>query len=109
MGIPVDQLTPLERTKLDGVVPRVEDGEKWLKGQPRAVQDGVLGPVRAEMWRQGRITDIDGFLMGDGSEIPLEGLGEGFNRAGVPLKDTVEVTTATGKTGHRSKASLGVE
>lgn len=103
LGIPVDELTPIQRTKLDGVVPRIEDGEAWLKTQPRAVQDGVLGPVRAELWRQGKVSNIEGFLFDNGLEVPLEKLGAGFNRAGIPLKDTIEVKTPGGQVGHRRK------
>jgi SPP1 gp7 family putative phage head morphogenesis protein len=46
------------RCSMSPVVPGVpapgwEDGEEWLKGQPSAVQNGILGRTAGEAWRQG--------------------------------------------------------
>jgi SPP1 gp7 family putative phage head morphogenesis protein len=54
-------LTPPEegtRASADGQVPSSTTYEQWLRGQPRAVQDKVLGPGKAQLWRDGKIKSL---------------------------------------------------
>ncbi len=69
--------------KLDGKPPVPESFDEWLKTQPPGVQDKLLGPVRAGMWRDGNVSDISGFVDNAGGTIPLEDFG--LNRAGNPI------------------------
>lgn len=53
LGIPLKDLPPGTRASMDGQVPADLTYEEWLKKQPAARQDEVLGKVKAEMFRQG--------------------------------------------------------
>ena len=46
---------PRTRASLDGQVPDTIKYPDWLKKQPRATQNEVLGPTRAELFRQGKV------------------------------------------------------
>jgi SPP1 gp7 family putative phage head morphogenesis protein len=48
--------------------------EQWLRGQPVAVQEEVLGVRRARLWRDGKIESFRELLTGDGRMIPLDQL-----------------------------------
>lgn len=52
------------------VVPSYSD---WLKGQPRSRQDDILGPTRARLWREGKLT-LDKFVNRRGRELILDEL-----------------------------------
>jgi hypothetical protein len=41
---------------VDGPVPASTTFPEWLEGQPRSVQDEMLGPTRAAAWRAGDLT-----------------------------------------------------
>lgn len=84
MGIPRDQLTEEQRKNLDGKAAKVQSFDKWIRGQDVETQNKLLGPVRAEMWREGRVRDISGFVDNNGATIPLKEFG--LNRAGNPLE-----------------------
>jgi SPP1 gp7 family putative phage head morphogenesis protein len=44
------------RASVDGPVPASTTFPDWLEGQPRSVQDEMLGPTRAAAWRAGDLT-----------------------------------------------------
>jgi hypothetical protein len=56
LGLKEGDLTPLERRAMDGKVPEKTTYAQWLRRQPVDVQNEVLGPSRARMWRGNRIT-----------------------------------------------------
>lgn len=54
--------------------PAREKYPDWLKRQPDAVQDDILGPTRARLFREGRMT-VDRFVDMKGKSLTLEELG----------------------------------
>lgn len=54
LGIPMDDLDAGERASMDGQVPADTTYSEWLKRQPAARQDEVLGPTRAKEFRAGK-------------------------------------------------------
>lgn len=74
------------RASLDGQVPGDLTYGEWLKKQPAAFQDEVLGPARGKLLRQGGLT-VDRFVDRAGHEITLDELRklqpEAFARAGL--------------------------
>lgn len=52
----------------------------WLRRQPQAVQDDILGPARARAFRAGELR-IDAFTADDGRVLTLDQLREAFPRA----------------------------
>ena len=89
-------------SRMDGKVVAPPDFDTWLKTQSPERQDRLLGPVRAELWRSGKVQKISGFVAANGSTTPLTGLG--VNRAGTPLSQTNEITTKGGQPGFRKKS-----
>lgn len=69
-------LEPFERTTF----------EAWLKGQPRGVQDDVLGPTRVDLWLRGRL-DLSKMVDDRGEVLTLDELRQrdaaAFKRAGL--------------------------
>lgn len=61
------------RASMDGQVPSDVRYEEWLKGQPMTVQAEVLGPARAKLFREGRISLRD-LVRTDGSRVRLADL-----------------------------------
>lgn len=61
------------RASMDGQVPSDVRYEQWLKGQPMTVQAEVLGPARAKLFREGRISLRD-LVRTDGSRVRLTDL-----------------------------------
>lgn len=61
------------RASMDGQVPSDVRYEAWLKGQPMTVQAEVLGPTRAKLFSEGRISLRD-LVRTDGSRVRLEDL-----------------------------------
>lgn len=60
LGIDRDELTPAARASMDGAVPGTTTFPEWLRtqeerGRTRLV-DRLLGPRRAALWRQGRVS-----------------------------------------------------
>jgi len=51
----------------------VRDYGEWLKAQPQSVQDDILGPSRARLFREGRLT-VDRFTDRAGRVLTLEQL-----------------------------------
>lgn len=73
LGIDVDELPPGARASMDGEVAADTKFEDWLGGKSRAFQDDSLGPGRAQLWRDGKITFRE-LVDGNGRELTLEQL-----------------------------------
>lgn len=73
LGIDEDDLPPGGRASIDGEVPDDTTFEAWLARQPVERQEAVLGPGRADLWREGKLTFRD-LLDGNGREMTLEQL-----------------------------------
>lgn len=59
---------------IDGLDPvPVRDYGEWLKAQPAGVQNDVLGPARAKLFREGRLS-VDRFTDSKGKVLTLEQL-----------------------------------
>ena len=56
LGLKEGDLPEIERRAMDGKVPQKTTYAKWLKTQPKAVQDEVLGPTRGRLYRQGKVS-----------------------------------------------------
>ena len=52
LGIDIDELPPAERASMDGQVPAETTYAQWIKRQPAARQDQILGPVRGALMRR---------------------------------------------------------
>lgn len=61
MGLKPGDLPPLERQSMTGKVPYGTTFNSYMRKQPRAFQDEVLGPTRAKLWRSGRVK-LDRFV-----------------------------------------------
>jgi len=59
LGIDEDEVPETTRASMNGQVPVVTSYEDWLRKQPTAKQDDVMGAGKAALWRQGRITFRD--------------------------------------------------
>lgn len=74
------------RASMDGTVPEDLTYNEWLKKQPASVQDEVLGPTRAKLFRQGKL-NVDNFVDDNGRVYTLEELRrrerEAFKDAGL--------------------------
>lgn len=86
LGIDVDDAPEGTRASMDGQVPASTTYSQWLKGQPAAVQDEVLGKAKGALFRRGGLS-LDKFVMADGTELALDELRasypKAFNEAGV--------------------------
>jgi len=60
LDIPLKEATAGQRAALNGRVPEKQTFDRWLRGQPRGIQDEVLGKGRAEIFRGG--TPIQRFV-----------------------------------------------
>lgn len=58
------------RASSGGQIPASTTYEQWLKGQPPAVQDEILGPTRAKLFRDGKINLRD-LVRTDGSSVTV--------------------------------------
>ncbi len=56
LGIPAKELTPSTRASMDGQVPVDQTFDAFLKKKGKTFQDALLGPVRARLWRAGKVT-----------------------------------------------------
>lgn len=68
-----DEFARKRRRDLVGQVPAQTSYNEWLKTQSRDFQDQVLGPTRAEMFRNGEIS-LDKFVARDGDVLTLDEL-----------------------------------
>lgn len=71
-------------------VPSATSYQTWLERQSRAFQDDVLGPTRAKLFRQGKLT-LDKFVDTAGNELTLAQLArrhaDAFRAAGLDPED----------------------
>lgn len=86
LGIDQDEMDAGTRASMNGEVPADITYNAWLKQQPAAFQDEVLGPTRGRLFRQGGIT-MDRFVDRSGRQYTLAELkrreSSAFARAGV--------------------------
>lgn len=62
------------RASAGGQVPASTTYEDWLRSQDRAMQDEILGPGRAQLFRDGKV-GLRELVTADGRRIPLDALG----------------------------------
>lgn len=73
LGFEIDELPSSTRASMDGQVPKDTSFESWLMKKTKAQQDEALGPGRASLWRDGKISFGD-LVDGRGRELTLEQL-----------------------------------
>lgn len=69
MGIDIDELEPARRS-MDDIVPGETTFDKFLDRKGKVFQDDMLGPGRAQLWRDGKIT-ISDLVNNRGRELSL--------------------------------------
>ena len=69
--------------RMDGITSKPLSFNEWLGTKSIADQNNLLGPVRAQMWRDGKIDNVTDFVNVDGGTIPLKDFG--VNQAGNPI------------------------
>ena len=86
MGIPAKDLPEGTRASLNGQVAASETYEGWLRKQPVAFQDDVLGKTKAQLFRKGKLP-LDRFTDRPGQEYTIAELrvreAAAFERAGL--------------------------
>ncbi|WP_275150695.1 phage minor head protein [Citrobacter koseri] len=86
MGIDIDDMPSGTRSSMDGQVPTNTTYLEWLKNQPAARQDEILGPTRSKLMRNGGISP-ESFYTDSGKWLTLEQLRErdaqAFREAGL--------------------------
>lgn len=86
LGIDIEEMSPSDRSSMDGTVPAETSYSQWLARQSAARQDQILGPVRGKLLRQGGLT-VDKFSNDRGQWLTLDELRErdaaAFGRAGL--------------------------
>lgn len=70
LGINLKEAPPGTRASMDGQVPSDINYGEWLKGQGDSVQNQILGPSRAKLFRSGKVS-IDRFVGDDRRSISL--------------------------------------
>ena len=70
LGVDADEGTGLTRASVNGPVKGDITHDEWMKGQSAAVQDDMLGPIRAKKFRAGTLSLKD-FVADDGREFTL--------------------------------------
>ncbi|MBB4004470.1 minor capsid protein [Aurantimonas endophytica] len=73
LGFDIDDLPPGTRASMNGQVPATETYQSWLKRQPAAFQDDVLGSTRGALFRKGDLP-LDRFVDRNGQELTLDQL-----------------------------------
>jgi SPP1 gp7 family putative phage head morphogenesis protein len=73
MGLHLDDVPPGDRASIDGKVAGDLRFDAWLTKKGAATQDDILGPVRAQMFRDGKLKLSD-LIRDDGSVLTLEQL-----------------------------------
>lgn len=74
MGLGKGRVTKEQMASMDGQVSKPEDYDQWLKSQPADVQDEALGPVRAQLYRDEKLS-LDDMVSVDHQLINLDELG----------------------------------
>lgn len=75
LGFSIDELPEGTRASLDGQVPASETYQTWLEKQPASVQDDILGPTKAQLFREGGVT-LDRFVDSNNRSLTLDQLRE---------------------------------
>lgn len=70
LGVDADEGTGLTRASVNGPVKGDITHDEWMRGQSAAVQDDMLGPIRAKKFRAGKLSLKD-FVADDGREFTL--------------------------------------
>lgn len=82
----ITRLPKAEKAKLkaqmSGQVPATQTYNSWLRNQPVALQNEALGVRRAQLFRNGTITNVRDLVDQSGRSLTLDEL-EGFNQAQV--------------------------
>jgi SPP1 gp7 family putative phage head morphogenesis protein len=86
MGIDIKDPPVGIGAKIDGGVPAAPNYGDWLRRQPKAVQDEVLGKAKGQLFRKGGLT-MDRFIDTTGAEYTLDELRrrekQAFEKAGL--------------------------
>lgn len=78
MGFDSDEVTASERASMDGKVAGDITFEKWLKDKGEATQNDILGPTRAALFRDGKLS-LQDFIKNDGTVLTIEQLRKLYN------------------------------
>lgn len=70
LGIPLNEMTPAQRASMDGAVPGGTTYSEWLNRQSDARKIEVLGPVRAQLLKDGKL-DLEDFYSPTGEFLTL--------------------------------------
>ena len=70
LGIPIDDMPPGTRASMDGQLPADLTYAEWFAKQSAARQDDILGPARAQMYRDGKVS-FDKFYSAKGQFLTL--------------------------------------
>lgn len=73
LGIKADELPPGTRASMDGQVASDTTFAKWLHNKGPEMQDRILGPTRAKLFRDGKY-DLKDFIKKDGTVVTLRQL-----------------------------------
>jgi len=73
LGLDVDDVPESTRASMNGQVSGSETYQTWLKKQPAAFQDDVLGKTKGQLFRKGGVT-LDRFVDRNGVELNLDDL-----------------------------------
>ncbi len=71
LGIPLNEMTPAQRASMDGQVPGGTTYSEWLNRQSDARKIEVLGPVRAQLLKDGNL-DLEDFYSPTGEFLTLD-------------------------------------
>ena len=86
LGLTAEEIGEGTRASMDGQVPESTTYGDWLKGQPAARQDEVLGPTRGKLFRSGGL-ELDRFYNDKGKYLTLDELrdrdAQAFERVGI--------------------------
>jgi hypothetical protein len=86
LGLSIEEIGEGTRASMDGQVPESTTYGQWLKDQPAARQDEVLGPTRGKLFREGGLT-MDRFYNQKGKFLTLDELQDrdarAFEKAGI--------------------------
>jgi len=71
LGMKLDEMTPAQRASMDGQVPGNTTYSEWLNRQSDARKIEVLGPVRAQLLKDGKL-DLEDFYTPTGEWMTLD-------------------------------------
>lgn len=82
LGLDIGDLPPATRASMNGEVPEDLNYDQWLRTQTEAVQNDALGPRRADLWREGRISSLKDLVGQRGRPLTIAQLEERHPRRG---------------------------